>query len=189
MNDNEREFRICRICFDDESELKKLIAPCKCRGTAKYIHEECLNFWINEQVRTNVEANCEVCKYKFQFEVNTKIKCNPKDSISENPFRLCYFFISLMMLSIVFILLYVVIERRYIDSNSNVGYFIGVLVLFLLIILCLVGIILKLLKGICYVKSREQYRVQPYKSDQIDLNNTTNMLNSLQRNDSVENED
>lgn len=185
MKDHYKEIRVCRICFEDESESRNLIVPCKCRGTAKYIHEECLNYWIIEQIRSNVETKCEVCIYKFQFEVDVKSKCNPKQSLMTNPHKLCYFFVNLMILSIVFILLYIVIERSYIDSNNHLGYFIGVLAVFLLIIVCLIGIILKLLKGICYVKCTEQYKVQPYKSDEIDLNNTTNILNSLHRVESV----
>ena len=34
----------CRICFSG-AEDGKLIAPCKCAGTQRYVHEECLRKW------------------------------------------------------------------------------------------------------------------------------------------------
>ena len=37
------ENKICRICLDDNG--KELINPCKCNGTNKYVHLDCLNKW------------------------------------------------------------------------------------------------------------------------------------------------
>ena len=34
----------CRICFSG-AEDGKLISPCKCAGTQRYVHEECLRKW------------------------------------------------------------------------------------------------------------------------------------------------
>ena len=36
------EDNICRICMEADSKDLPLIAPCKCSGTVKFIHEECL---------------------------------------------------------------------------------------------------------------------------------------------------
>nr|XP_025682429.1 uncharacterized protein LOC112783615 isoform X2 [Arachis hypogaea] len=33
----------CRICL--ETDGRDFIAPCKCKGTAKYVHRECLDHW------------------------------------------------------------------------------------------------------------------------------------------------
>ncbi|CAN6728505.1 unnamed protein product [Malus baccata var. baccata] len=33
----------CRICL--ESDGRDFIAPCKCKGTSKYVHRECLDHW------------------------------------------------------------------------------------------------------------------------------------------------
>lgn len=33
---------ICRICLEGENLEKVLISPCKCSGSMKYVHEECL---------------------------------------------------------------------------------------------------------------------------------------------------
>ena len=39
----------CRICYENEKEnKKKLISPCACNGTSKYIHHLCLEKWRNK---------------------------------------------------------------------------------------------------------------------------------------------
>lgn len=49
---------ICRICFLPTSELYQ---PCKCDGTMKFIHRQCLSDWI----RTNRSRNCNICYAKY----------------------------------------------------------------------------------------------------------------------------
>lgn len=56
----------CRICMEeDNTSSNPLISPCKCKGSMKYIHRNCLNNWRN----TNNIAfyECDICKYKYQF--------------------------------------------------------------------------------------------------------------------------
>ena len=36
----------CRVCFEIESINSKLISPCLCGGSMKYIHDLCLKKWI-----------------------------------------------------------------------------------------------------------------------------------------------
>ena len=69
----DNESRICRICLSEESSSSDpLINPCKCSGSMKWIHLECLRKWlINkiEIVEDDViriyawkDLNCELCK-------------------------------------------------------------------------------------------------------------------------------
>ena len=66
----------CRYCLsDDKSGL--LISPCKCEGTMKYVHNECLEDWIKNSKRnlkTEVSdktkffiTKCEICKYEIKY--------------------------------------------------------------------------------------------------------------------------
>ena len=58
----------CRICFESEGTL---CAPCKCKGSIEYIHEECLLTWI----RGNDErSNCELCKEPYAFDYNQSLE-------------------------------------------------------------------------------------------------------------------
>ncbi|CAK82306.1 unnamed protein product (macronuclear) [Paramecium tetraurelia] len=65
--------QICRICICEE-ETSKFIAPCKCKGTAEFVHQECLKMWILEQYGVNKiyndELYCEVCHHKFEFDAD-----------------------------------------------------------------------------------------------------------------------
>lgn len=71
----------CRIClFSEYDNENPLIAPCKCSGTVKYIHLECLRQWLKlKQSRviykyfiifTYKTIECEICK----THIPTKLK-------------------------------------------------------------------------------------------------------------------
>jgi len=77
---SERNRPVCRICRDDDSS-SELIVPCRCRGTVKYIHRECLNEWlktVNKAVlpfahTSLINAKCNLCNYKYQWEGGEKL--------------------------------------------------------------------------------------------------------------------
>lgn len=37
----------CRICFGEEDHFDRLIKPWNCKGSMQYVHEKCINQWIN----------------------------------------------------------------------------------------------------------------------------------------------
>ncbi|OAR02863.1 hypothetical protein LLEC1_01752 [Akanthomyces lecanii] len=79
--------RTCRICLDtvepqypdssrtgqptyvsDDPTLGRLLSPCKCKGTQKYVHEGCLHAW--RAAGPSQERNfwrCPTCGYKYQL--------------------------------------------------------------------------------------------------------------------------
>ena len=58
LNDMEKscEFKECRICLDEEKDDNKLIIPCKCKGTQKYVHIKCLQTWRETPEEFNYEV-------------------------------------------------------------------------------------------------------------------------------------
>lgn len=55
----------CRICFDND---EKLISPCKCTGTAAYVHENCLQKWRTECKNNPDKYNkCDLCKENYSI--------------------------------------------------------------------------------------------------------------------------
>ena len=56
--------KICRICYMEETDKKinPLIKPCKCSGSMKYIHYECLLHWLKTKV---LVANNSYCNNGF----------------------------------------------------------------------------------------------------------------------------
>ncbi|MCD7447359.1 hypothetical protein HAX54_027836 [Datura stramonium] len=56
----------CRICL--ESDGMDFIAPCKCKGTSKYVHRECLDQW--RAVKEGFAfSHCTTCKAPFYLRV------------------------------------------------------------------------------------------------------------------------
>ncbi|KAF9610795.1 hypothetical protein IFM89_024904 [Coptis chinensis] len=57
----------CRICLD--SDGRDFIAPCKCKGTGKYVHRECLDHW--RAIREGFAfAHCTTCKAPYHLRVH-----------------------------------------------------------------------------------------------------------------------
>ena len=57
------ELPICRICSCEAAEGEPLFSPCKCSGSMKYIHQECLVAWLAHSKK----QLCEFCGIPFQF--------------------------------------------------------------------------------------------------------------------------
>lgn len=63
--------RLCWVCFgteqDDEDPDVVWICPCQCKGSMKWVHEECVQRWVDEkQKRTNsMRVSCSQCKTQY----------------------------------------------------------------------------------------------------------------------------
>jgi hypothetical protein len=51
----------CRICYEEDGVL---LHPCKCDGSIKWVHTECLKKWIS----TSKKDYCPQCNYKYKYE-------------------------------------------------------------------------------------------------------------------------
>ncbi|KAK6226079.1 hypothetical protein QIS74_02126 [Colletotrichum tabaci] len=87
--------RTCRICFDvvyptfeepsamsgfmnsrqrptyksDDPESGRLISPCKCKGSQRYVHEGCLQAWrYADSTATRNFFACPTCGYQYKLE-------------------------------------------------------------------------------------------------------------------------
>lgn len=69
--------KVCRICFESNSQVSNpLVSLCKCMGTVKYIHYQCLKDWISKNVVKREQNNtlfysyqepkCELCQRYYQ---------------------------------------------------------------------------------------------------------------------------
>ena len=105
----------CRVCLESEQndEIGKLIIPCRCAGSMKWIHDECLKTWIVSRGKNIQNASCELCNMAFDMQFKYKAKFFPKIACKEGKKS----FITCICLSIVFFGLLVVII--YIASNWN----------------------------------------------------------------------
>ncbi|KAF2714459.1 hypothetical protein K504DRAFT_528792 [Pleomassaria siparia CBS 279.74] len=53
----------CRICRGEGTTDEPLFFPCKCSGSIKYVHQECLMEWLSHSQK----KYCELCKTSFRF--------------------------------------------------------------------------------------------------------------------------
>lgn len=86
--------RTCRICLDEveptvefpssttqflgrkphvryvseDPELGRLLRPCSCRGSQKYVHEGCLRAWRRASPSQRNLWECPTCKYQYRLE-------------------------------------------------------------------------------------------------------------------------
>lgn len=47
--DNDEDEDLCRICRSPEEPGNPLRYPCLCRGSIKYVHQDCLHLWLNRR--------------------------------------------------------------------------------------------------------------------------------------------
>ena len=61
----ESEEAICRVCHCDGSKEAPLYHPCKCSGSIRYVHQDCLLQWLKH--KGGDEKRCELCGSEFHF--------------------------------------------------------------------------------------------------------------------------
>lgn len=97
--DYEEFTKICKICLDnDESDL---ISPCKCSGSQKYVHKDCLNSWMQKKFTDFEKACCEMCKSKYNIKVVYKRKCKRSHSDREVFVFLCKIWVLCSILALL----------------------------------------------------------------------------------------
>ncbi|KAH9109938.1 hypothetical protein LEN26_013905 [Aphanomyces euteiches] len=58
-NDDEE----CRVCRGEAEPHRRLFAPCKCSGSIRYVHSDCLMEWLTFAKR----ETCDLCSHTFAF--------------------------------------------------------------------------------------------------------------------------
>jgi len=54
---------MCRICY--ENEEADLFAPCRCAGSMRFVHRECLRRWRAVSVGERGFSYCPMCGFKY----------------------------------------------------------------------------------------------------------------------------
>ena len=64
--DHAEEVACCRVCHGESEPDNPLFYPCKCDGSIRYVHQECLVQWL--KVSKQKQPKCELCGEKFHFQ-------------------------------------------------------------------------------------------------------------------------
>ncbi|KAI5949333.1 hypothetical protein KGF54_005568 [Candida jiufengensis] len=57
----------CRICRGEGTPNQPLYHPCKCRGSIKYIHQDCLLEWLKHSNKST--EKCDICNTNYKFKI------------------------------------------------------------------------------------------------------------------------
>lgn len=81
-----KKIHFCRFCLCEDNEFSNpLINPCKCSGTMKYIHLDCLKNWLKNKIVSKISPflntysmrhlQCELCKspVPIKFKVKSEV--------------------------------------------------------------------------------------------------------------------
>jgi acyl-CoA-binding protein len=63
--EEEEEEACCRVCHCEGDNQNPLYHPCKCDGSIKFVHQDCLKQWLKISNRQN--KKCELCGEEYQF--------------------------------------------------------------------------------------------------------------------------
>ncbi|KAL7320005.1 hypothetical protein PS15m_003077 [Mucor circinelloides] len=59
----EEEEEICRVCRSEGTPEQPLFHPCKCAGSIRHVHQDCLIEWLTHSRK----KYCELCEHPFTF--------------------------------------------------------------------------------------------------------------------------
>ena len=64
------ETACCRVCHGESQPDNQLFYPCKCDGSIKYVHQQCLMEWLKVKKRQQQisKPRCELCGEVFVFQ-------------------------------------------------------------------------------------------------------------------------
>ncbi|XP_066587388.1 E3 ubiquitin-protein ligase MARCHF5-like isoform X1 [Prorops nasuta] len=66
---SDEDKRYCWVCFatDEDDATASWVMPCHCRGTTKWVHQGCIQRWVDEKQkgRDGINVRCPQCNTKY----------------------------------------------------------------------------------------------------------------------------
>ena len=62
----------CRICFSGEED-GPLVQPCACRGSASWVHPQCLEHWRRTSMKADAAYRCGQCQDKYRDALSIEL--------------------------------------------------------------------------------------------------------------------
>ena len=80
---------ICRFCLEPKEENNALISPCKCLGSIKYVHIQCIKKWRRMTENSDCVTMCQMCLTNFDMPLKY-----PLEDIPNIHFDVAWYFLS-----------------------------------------------------------------------------------------------
>lgn len=165
----ETQLSQCRICFESQDK-DLLISPCRCSGSMKFVHEECLKLWILSSNPEPKSSSCELCKQAFIIEFELSRKCSFTNFTNEC-FNIFIFPLVILIISIVFaIALYYLVQgiKQRTLGNEEKVYFSLIVFACFAIITALMCFLVKTVGKACCVMKMEKWSVKSLNFKELD---------------------
>ena len=152
LNLSPEEDKTCRVCFETGTVSMKLISPCKCTGSVKYIHEECMKTWIVSQYEDIEEVKCEICKTPLLMEFKIGRKCSPKMSCQEGVSQCMFIPLLFSVLAMLGLIIYLLADTYLEEAadNEERGYTIALLVTCIISSIVVIALMAHAFKESCF---------------------------------------
>jgi hypothetical protein len=124
------EEKLCRYCLDTELPANRLISPCACKGSMKFVHEDCLKVWISLQPSSADSHKCDLCKTELKIEMKFSRHCSFKN-FGKHCFKILTFPVLIVFITCVYITVLVYLIKGNIQGSLKLSE-----TLYLLLILC-----------------------------------------------------
>jgi len=151
----------CRICYEHELEGNELLHPCKCSGSVRYIHEECLKAWLVSRDYSLDKGECELCHTRFKMKFTIVSECSLTKGCREKS-TMCVFvpllFLVMAMLGgIVYVLsAYYLAEAK---SSEEQGYASALIFICVFAAFVLCALITYASKQSCIINSLQDWQI------------------------------
>eukprot|EP00359_Climacostomum_virens_P006622 CAMPEP_0204907324 /NCGR_PEP_ID=MMETSP1397-20131031/6498_1 /ASSEMBLY_ACC=CAM_ASM_000891 /TAXON_ID=49980 /ORGANISM="Climacostomum Climacostomum virens, Strain Stock W-24" /LENGTH=297 /DNA_ID=CAMNT_0052076429 /DNA_START=17 /DNA_END=907 /DNA_ORIENTATION=+ len=156
------EEKQCRICFEGTSSRMPLINPCRCAGSVKFVHEECLKTWLLSQQVELADSECEVCKVKFEMKFVIKAQCAPNEACKAGFAQVLFLPLLIVVLAMLMLIIYILADRliNVVDTDEEKGYTVALIVVCLLSAGVIVLLIVNSLKESMCVKKMANWHIK-----------------------------
>lgn len=67
-------FKTCWICLaksDDDEDIAEWVKPCRCRGTIKWVHQNCLLRWVDVKSNQSSKIFCNRCAFEYVIQCSS----------------------------------------------------------------------------------------------------------------------
>ncbi|CAG9320833.1 unnamed protein product [Blepharisma stoltei] len=163
--------KLCKICFDSETETHTLIAPCQCSGSVKYIHQECLKVWLVSKNEDLAHTKCELCKTPYIMTYDISVKCRPPKQrldASKNVVTIILFVLFILVLLILLLISGNVVHFKGNWESVYKSCFYTLCAFFDAVILLA---ILKIQKESCMENTLSNWKILDYENNRKDTEN------------------
>ncbi|OMJ67342.1 hypothetical protein SteCoe_35517 [Stentor coeruleus] len=147
-----------------------MIHPCKCNGSMRYVHEECLKLWILSSNQEMKDVCCDICKHLFDMKIIVKRVCSGKN-FKDECFKLFIFPLVISLISTVFavVLMFLAegIKKGDLKTEEKV-YFSLVIFACMLIIITLIFIFVKSIMNACCEVKMTEWCIESMKNEIFD---------------------